>query len=77
VTADPEDRNIPWNRDGREGDDDPNNSENIIIAWLKHPGNYAKFRSPPSGKTKVAVCEEVSKKINLANTLKIRKAPSI
>ncbi len=77
VTADPEDRNIPWNRDGGEGDDDPNNSENILIAWLQHPGNYSKFRSPPSGKTKVAVCEEVSKKINQANTLKIRKAPSV
>ncbi len=77
VTADPEDRNIPWNRDGGEGDDDPNNSENILIAWLKHPGNYAKFRSPPSGKTKVAVCEEISTKIHLAKTLKIRKAPSV
>ncbi len=77
VSADPEDRNIPWNRDGGEGDDDPNNSENILIAWLKHPGNYAKFRSPPSGKTKVAVCEEISQKIHLAKTLKIRKAPSV
>ena len=68
VTADPEDRNIPWNRDGRGGDDDPNNSENILIAWLQHPGNYNKFRSPPSGMTKVAVCEEVSRKINQSDT---------
>jgi hypothetical protein len=77
MVADPEDRNIPWNRDGREGDDDPNNSENIISAWLQHPGNYSKFRSLPCGKTKLHICEQVSKKINLANTLKIRKAPSI
>jgi hypothetical protein len=77
VTADPEDRNIPWNRDGAKGDDDPNNSENILIAWLKTPGNYAKFRSPPSGKTKLAVCEEICRKILRAKTLKIRKAPSV
>ena len=77
VTADPEDRNIPWNRDGREGGDDPNNSENILIAWLQHPGNYNKFRSPTSGMTKVAVCEEISRKINRARTLKVRKAPSV
>jgi hypothetical protein len=77
MAADPEARNIPWNRDGRGGGDDPNNSENILIAWLKLPGNYNKFRSPPSGKTKAVVCEEVSRKINLARTLKIRKAPSV
>jgi hypothetical protein len=77
MTANPEDRNIPLNRDGHEGSNDPNNSENIIIAWLQHPGDYNKFRSPPSGKTKVAACEAVSKKINQADILKIRKAPSV
>jgi hypothetical protein len=51
--------------------------EYIIIAWLQHQGNYNKFCSLPSGKTKVAVCEEVSKTINLAGTLKIRKASSV
>jgi hypothetical protein len=77
MTADPEDRNIPWNRDGREGDSDPNNSENILITWLQHPSNYQKFRSPPCGKTKMYVCEQVSKKIELANTLKARKANQV
>jgi hypothetical protein len=77
MNANPEDRNIPWNRDGHGGEDDPNNSENILIGWLQHPGNYNKFRSPPSGKTKAAVCEEVSKKIYLAKTLKVRKALSV
>jgi hypothetical protein len=77
LSANPEDRNIPWNRDGRHGKDDPNNSENILISWLRHPGNYSKFRSPPCGKTKIAVCQEVSTKIYLAKTLKSRKALSV
>ena len=77
MSVDPEDRNIPCNRDGREGRQDPNNSENIIIAWLRHPGNYNKFRSPPSGQTRVVVCEDVWKKIHAANTLKVRNAPSV
>jgi hypothetical protein len=47
MSVDPEERNIPWNRDGRGGTNDPNNSENILIAWLQTPGNYKKFRSPP------------------------------
>jgi hypothetical protein len=77
MSADPEDRNIPWNKDGRLGENDPNNSENILIAWLQKPGNYAKFRSPPSGKTKVAVCEDISRTIKQADTLKVRKAPTV
>jgi hypothetical protein len=34
-------------------------------------------RLPPSRKIKVAVCEEISKKIKQAKTLKISKAPSV
>jgi hypothetical protein len=58
---------------------DPNNLENILIAWILHqpPGNYHKFRSLPSGKTKVAVCEEVSKTNLEVKTLKIHKAPPL
>jgi hypothetical protein len=77
MSVNPEERNIPWNRDGHGGGDDPNNSENILIAWLQSPGNYKKFRSPPSGMTKIAVCEEISRKIDRAGTLKVRKAPSV
>ena len=24
----------PWNQDGKDGDDDPNNSDNLLIKWL-------------------------------------------
>jgi hypothetical protein len=77
MTADPEDRNIPWNRDSRLGDDDPNNSENILISWLRKPGNYQKFRAPPNGKTKAFVCKIISRKMLEAKTLKVRKGPAV
>jgi hypothetical protein len=77
MAADPEDRNIPWNRDGVEGREDPNNSKNILISWLQHPGNYNKFRSPPGGQSKVAVCDAVRQKIHAAKTMKSRTAPAV
>jgi hypothetical protein len=73
ATVDPETRNIPWNKDGRLGTADlKNNSENILLAWIRHPGNiYAKFHYPPSGMTKVSVCEEIALKIQAMQTIKI------
>jgi hypothetical protein len=50
MSVDPEELNIQWNRDGRGGGNDPNNSENILIAWLQTLGNYKKFRSPLPGR---------------------------
>ena len=35
----PESR-IPWNKDGKNGPDDPIHSESILIEWLCKPGNY-------------------------------------
>jgi hypothetical protein len=45
-SGNPEDRNIPWNRHGKEGENGLNNSENILLTWIQQPNNYAKFRSP-------------------------------
>ena len=36
---------IAWNWDGKEGDDDPNNSDNLQIKWLTSEGNYSRFHS--------------------------------
>ena len=35
---------IPWDKDGREGPDDPNHSLRILLDWLLKEGNYRKFR---------------------------------
>jgi hypothetical protein len=76
-SGNPEDQNIPWNCDGKEGENNPNNSKNILLTWLQQPNNYAKFHSPPSSKTKVGVCLEIFLKIQATNTLKTRKPHSI
>jgi hypothetical protein len=72
MSDNPEDQNILWNQDSRLGENDSNNSENIFIALLQLPGNYAKLCSLLSRKTK-----EISKTIKQANALKIRQAPSV
>ena len=77
MALDPEDWNIPWNRDGKNGPDNPENLENILITWLQHPGNYSKFRSPPCGKTKGAVCKDICKKLQAAGTLKLCRAAAV
>jgi hypothetical protein len=76
-SGNPKDQNIPWNHNGKEGENDLNNSKNILLTWLQQPNNYAKFRSLPSGKTKVGVCQEIFLKIRAANTLKSQKPHSI
>ena len=34
-------RNVCWKKDGKEGPNDPNNSEAILLQWLTEPGNYS------------------------------------
>jgi hypothetical protein len=37
-------QNLYWSQDGRDGRDDANNSERILIHWLATPGNWAVYR---------------------------------
>jgi hypothetical protein len=37
-------QNLYWSQDGRDGRDDANNSERILINWLATPGNWAVYR---------------------------------
>jgi hypothetical protein len=37
-------QNLYWSQDGRDGRDDANNSERILIQWLATPGNWAVYR---------------------------------
>ena len=64
--VDVQSRNVPWNK----GPDDPNNSEAILYEWLTEPGNYSKFRSAPSGKTKYSFCEIIADKLRRAEVVK-------
>ena len=70
-------RNVSWNKDGKNGPNDPNNSEAILLKWLTEPGNYAKFRSPPAGKSKQAFCESIARKLKDAEVVKDRDAAAV
>ena len=41
---------IPWDKDGRQGPQDPNNSLRILLDWLLKEGNYRKFRGGTESK---------------------------
>lgn len=57
-------KNIPWNHDGPGGPDDPNNSESILVLWLKDPYNFARYKGDGNGgKSRQDVCNEISKLI--------------
>jgi hypothetical protein len=50
-----------WEKDGKEGKDDPNNSMAFLIAWLIVPGNYDKWRGGREncGRTKKVLADEI------------------
>ena len=41
---------IPWDKDGKEGPNDTNNSLRILLDWLLQEGNYRKFRGGTESK---------------------------
>ena len=60
-------RRLPWSSDGKDGDNDLNNSERILLDWLLEPGNYNKFRGKGnSGTTKQQYCQQIAEKMNAA-----------
>lgn len=71
------DAKIPWNRDGKEGPSDPNNSEAILLNWLMKPGNYALYRNV-NGRQKKTRNVLTKRKLvahiaELINTAQVRK----
>ena len=42
ATSVPDNTRIPWNRDGKNGPQDPNHSKVILIDWITTPRNYEK-----------------------------------
>ena len=45
---------LGWNMDGKEGEDDPNNSLKILLDWLTTPPNHQKFRGKDNAGTSKA-----------------------
>lgn len=67
-----QDRNMPWNKDGKNGLDDPNTSEPVILDWWTTSGNYSDFCNGAGGRKKIEVMADLSKKIANAGCVKER-----
>ena len=63
-------RNIPWNKDGRNGPEDAINSESILLKWWASPGKYDDYRNGTGGKTKIQRCAMISDMIKDAGVVK-------
>lgn len=66
-----------WDKDGREGPDDPNNSLNALIKWLAVPGNYSNYRGGEANIKKTHYQEEIARKINASGVLSKRTAKQV
>lgn len=77
--ADPDaTQNIPWNKDGKNGKDDPNHSESIVVEWLSNQSNFQRFKGDDvTGKKKIAVCGEISDMLKARGIRKERNARSV
>ncbi len=50
---------IVWEKDGKEGPNDPNCSLNILLNWLTTEGNFDRFRGNNKGEKKLKICNKV------------------
>ena len=66
---------LPWDKDGRNGPDDPNNSMNILMEWLMEEGNYSRFRGKDNrGTRKLAYGIQLSNKMKAADC-RVHRSP--
>ena len=69
----PDNSRIPWNRDGKNGPQDPNHSEAILIDWITTPGNYDRYRGTGNnGLKKIQFAAMIAAKIKDAGVRKSR-----
>ena len=71
-------RRPTWSTDGKNGPDDPNNSERILLDWITYPGNYTKFRGKGNnGTTKMRFAQIIAGKMNAAEVRISRDAKQV
>jgi hypothetical protein len=67
-----------WGRDGKNGENDPNSSEAILLNWLTEADNYNRYRGKGNeGETKIEFCQDVANIINAAGVVKNRSADDV
>ena len=66
---------LPWDKDGKNGPDDPTNSMNILMDWLTEEGNYSRFRGKDNkGTRKLAYGIQLSNKMKAAGC-RVHRSP--
>jgi hypothetical protein len=51
---------LTWTNDGKDGPEDPKNSQHYLVEWLSSEENYQCYRDPPGALTKMKVCDEIA-----------------
>ena len=62
---------LNWRNDGKNGVDDAEHSEHYIVQWLLTGDNFAKWRSPSGGQTKLKVAERIATILNGYNLKRV------
>jgi hypothetical protein len=66
-----------WNNDGKNGRNDPNTSEQILMNWLLEEGNFAAYCKCDFGMTKKNFATKIADTINRAGVLCKRDAKQV
>jgi hypothetical protein len=74
----PANTRLAWNKDGKNGPNDPNHSEFILLAWLTTHGNYERFRGTGNnGVRKINFANTIASTINNAGVRKVRTGKDV
>ena len=74
----PDNVRLAWNKDGKNGPDDPNHSESILIAWLTTHRNYERFRGTGNnGLCKINFADTIANSMNKAGVRKVRTGKDV
>ena len=80
TTATQQTTRVSWEKDGKNGPDDPQTSMKFLMEWLMTEGNYAKFRGDGTNRgqqRKNDLCKDLAKKINDTGVRQERTARSV
>jgi hypothetical protein len=78
LAAVPDNTRLALNINGKNGPDDPNHSESILIAWLTTHGNYERFRGTGNnGLRKINFAGTIANSMNKAGVRKVRTGKDV
>jgi hypothetical protein len=64
MKAGAESNRVPWDKDGKKGQDDPHTSMKILVDWMTTEGNYSRYRGKGNnGVTKLQFATQSAEKM--------------